>query len=236
MSGGGGGLSKLGIALVIIFSISLLAIFAQLFYVFWRRRVFRRRTTSAGGGADEASRYSSSESAITSTAPSKELLYFFCIRPQFRLDQSSLTANSGGSEVNSNHESDVEVIDIDLLKIQGVFGPPRFLFTIKEEEREGTESPGKPTPCPAENEMKNIVDYEKRRGVSLEECFRSAEDDTAVVAEVEVEIDERSDVVTPFSTPCASPVYFTPSASPVHDVVNGRSTGESLIITSHNSG
>lgn len=225
MSGGGGGLSKLGIAFVIIFSISLLAIVAQFFYVLWRRRAFRRRTSSAGGGADEASRYSSSESI----APSKELLYFFCIRPQFCLDRIS----SGGDEVNSNHESDVEVIDIDLLKIQGVFGPPRFLFTIKEEEREGMESPAKPTPpCPAENEMtKTVVDDGKRDGGSLEECFRTVED-TAVV--VEVEIDDRTvDYdATPFSTPCASPVYFTPSASPTHEVVDGRSAGETFVITS----
>ncbi|XP_057805279.1 uncharacterized protein LOC131020475 [Salvia miltiorrhiza] len=211
--GGGGALSKLGIALVIIFAISVLAIFTQLFYVFWRRLVFRRRTSAASGGGDEISRYSSSESA--SSAPSKELLYFFCVRPQLHLDQSSLTANSGGGERNSDHESDVEVIDIDLLKIQGVFGPPRFLFTIKEEEREGTESPAKTTPFPAENEMKEVVGDEKRGSVSLEECLRSA---------VEVEIDDRDDT-TPFSTPCASPLYFTPSASPVHEAVNGRSTG-----------
>lgn len=221
MSGGGGGLSKLGVVLVIIFAISLLAIFTQLFYVLWRRRVFRRRTSFAGGGGDEVSRYSSSESAFSSIAPSKELLYFFCIRPQYRLDGSSLTANSGGNERDSNQESDVEIIDIDLLKIQGVLGPPRFLFTIKEEEREGMESPAKTTPCPAENEMKKSVDDGNRGTASLEECLRS----TAV----EVEVD---DDTTPFSTPCASPVYFTPSASPVHEAVNGRSAGETLIITS----
>lgn len=219
-----GGLSKLGVALVIIFAISLLAIFTQLFYVLWRRRVFRRRTSFAGGGGDEVSRYSSSESAFSSIAPSKELLYFFCIRPQYRLDRSSLTANSGGNERDTSHESDVEIIDIDLLKIQGGLGPPRFLFTIKEEEREGMESPAKTTPCPAENEMKKNVDDGNRGPASLEECLRSAED-TAVEVEA-------NDDATPFSTPCASPVYFTPSASPVHEAVNGRSPGETLIITS----
>lgn len=214
MSGGGGGLSKLGVSLVIIFAISLLAIFTQLFYVLWRRRVFRRRTSFVAGVGDEVSRYSSSESAFSSIAPSKELLYFFCIRPQYRLDRSSLTANSSGNERDTNHESNVEIIDIDLLKIQGVLGPPRFLFTIKEEEREGMESPANTTPCPVENQMKYNVDDGNRGRASLEECLRSAE---------EVEID---DDATPFSTPCASPLYFTPSASPVHEVVNGRSAGK----------
>ncbi|KAG6401623.1 hypothetical protein SASPL_138487 [Salvia splendens] len=205
-SGGGGGLSKLGISLVIIFAIALLAIFAQVFYIIWRRLAFRRRTSAASGGGDGISRYSSSEST-----PSKELLYFFCVRPQLDLDRTSPVAISGGVDGrNSNRESDAEVIDIDLFKIQGVFGPPRFLFTIKEEEREGTESPA---PCPAEDE--------KRGGVSLEECFRS-EEETAV--EVKIDDCSRDDDATPFSTPCASPLYFTPTASPVHAVVNGRST------------
>ncbi|XP_047956017.1 uncharacterized protein LOC125201802 [Salvia hispanica] len=199
-SSGGGGLSNLGISLVIIFAIALLAIFAQVFYIIWRRLAFRRRTSAAS-----SSRYSSSEST-----PSKELLYFFCVRPQLDLDRTSPAAIDGR---NSNRESDVEVIDIDLLKIEGVFGPPRFLFTIKEEEKEGTESPAKTAV--------EIVGDEKRGGVSLEECFRSEEET------VEVKIDDcsRDDDATPFSTPCASPLYFTPTASPVHAVVNARSTG-----------
>lgn len=224
--GGGGGLSKLGVTLVIVFAIALLVIFAQAFYVLWRRLVFRRRTS--GGGGDEVSRYSSSESGLI--APSKELLYFFCVRPQFRLD---LTADSGGVERNSRRESDVEVIDIDLLKIQGAFGPPRFLFTIKEEEREEVESPAKKTlSCPAENEVRKIVGEEKRGSVSLEDCFRSAAEETAaaeVVVEVEIDDPSVDDGATPFSTPCASPVYFTPSASPVHEAVNSRSTGVATV-------
>ncbi|KAG6403882.1 hypothetical protein SASPL_136116 [Salvia splendens] len=206
--GGGGGLSNLGISLVIIFTIALIAIFAQVFYIIWRRLAFRRRTSAGGDGI---SRYSSSEST-----PSKELLYFFCVRPQLDLDRTSISGGVDGR--NSNRESDVEVIDIDLLKIQGVFGPPRFLFTIKEEEREGTES------LPAEDEATEIVGDEKRGGVSLEECFRS-EEETAVVVEVKTDDCSRDDDATPFSTPCASPLYFTPTASPVHAVVNGRSTG-----------
>lgn len=222
--GGGGGLSELGVTLVVIFAIAILVIVAQFLYVLWRRLVFRRRTSAAGG--DEASRYSSAESDLA--APSKELLYFFCVRPQFRLDRGSPSLNSGGGERNSSREPEAEVIDIDLLKIGGAFGPPRFLFTIKEEEREEVDSPAKKTPFPAENEPRKIVGEEQRGGVSLEDCFRTAEESAVVVEVVEMDInDDQSgdDDATPFSTPCASPAYFTPSASPAREMVNGRSTG-----------
>ncbi|KAK6126445.1 hypothetical protein DH2020_039833 [Rehmannia glutinosa] len=226
MSGGGGGLSKLGTALTIIFAISLLVLFAELFYVLWRRRVFRRQTNNVGGGGDGdvVSHFSSSDSTFsTSIASSKDLLYFFCVRPQFRLERSSATANinTEANNLNSNPQPEIEVIDIDLLKIQGMFGPPRFLFTIKEEEREDLESSGEKSLCPAlgKEVTKKIDDGDEIR-VSLEEYLKAAAEES-VVAETK---DLRVDDATPFSTPCASPMYFTPSASPVHEVVNGRST------------
>ncbi|KAK4432614.1 hypothetical protein Salat_1023600 [Sesamum alatum] len=227
--GGGGGLSKIGTALAIIFAISLVVLFAELFYVLWRRRVFRRQTNpDGGGGGVEVSQYSSSDSSFSSIASSKELLYFFCIRPQFCFDRHSVTANATANDLNSNQQSDMEVVDIDLLKIQGMFGPPRFLFTIREEEREDMESPAeKSLHSAAEKEVNKETDDYIRSRVSLEECFKAAEE--SVVA---VEIDDDCGVVddaTPYSTPCDSPVYFTPSASPVHDVVSGRSPEAGVI-------
>ncbi|KAL0333536.1 UNVERIFIED_CONTAM: hypothetical protein Sangu_1509800 [Sesamum angustifolium] len=216
--GGGGGISKLGAALAIIFAISLVVLFAELFYVFWRRRVFRRQTNAVGGGGgDEVSQYSSSDSSFSSIASSKELLYFFCIRPQFCFDRNSETTNATANDLGCNQQSDMEVVDIDLLKIQGMFGPPRFLFTITEEEREDVESPAEKSLRPAAEKdvNKETGDYNRSR-VSLEECFKAAEE-TSVVA---VEIDDGGvDDATPYSTPCDSPVYFTPSASPVREVV-----------------
>ncbi|KAL3646949.1 hypothetical protein CASFOL_009493 [Castilleja foliolosa] len=220
MSGGsGGGVSKLATALIIIFAISLLTLLAELFYVFWRRCVFHRQANSVRGGRDEIPQISSSESTFSSVTPSKNFLYFFCVQPrQFRLNRNSAAANSEADDLNSyRQQSEMEVnIDIDLLKIQGMFGPPRFLFTIKEEEKEGLDSPAEKSLCVGSRENgESKIGDEKVCRVSLEEHFK--------VAEMAVGIDDGSVVdATPFSTPCVSPSYFTPLASPVHEAVTGE--------------
>lgn len=200
-------LSKLGISLTIVFVISLLALLAQLFYVFWRRRVFRRQTY-IGGGADHLSIYSSTESGFSS----KEFFFFFCMR-----SNSNSMAVTG--DRNPNRRLDMEVVDIDLLKLQGMFGPPRFLFTIKEEEREGFESPSDKSLHSAEKEAKKIDELNRSNRVSLEECFKAAD------AVVEIDGGEGNDA-TPFTTPCASPVFLTPSSSPDDKAFNVPMTEE----------
>ncbi|PIN03299.1 hypothetical protein CDL12_24176 [Handroanthus impetiginosus] len=231
MSGGGGGLSKLGIALTIIFVISLIALFAQLIYAFWRRRVFRHQsnTGGGGGGADHLSIYSSSDSTFSS----KELLYFFCIRSHSRLESSTITATSSNHDPNSNRQLDMEVVDIDLLKLQGMFGPPRFLFTIKEEEKEDLESPADKSLHSAGKAAKEIPEGNRNNRLSLEECFKAAEEP---VVELEIIDGAGGHETTPFSTPCASPVYFTPSASPVHDVVDDEAVEEDRISSESRTG
>ncbi|CAA3025095.1 Hypothetical predicted protein [Olea europaea subsp. europaea] len=212
MSSGRGGLSKLGTALTIIFVIALVALFIEIFYVLWRRRVFRRQnpTVLQGGcgGGDQLSQYSS-DCSVSSTASSKELLYFFCIRPR--------ETNSNTDGPNSNAPPQM---DIDVLKLQGMHGPSRFLFTINEEEREDFELPL------AEKDQNQSETVSLEEGVNLTE--ESQEEFVVVVVaaaaaaaaeEAEEEVDHVRDIdATPFSTPCASPVYFTPSASPVHEL------------------
>ncbi|KAK2655422.1 hypothetical protein Ddye_008474 [Dipteronia dyeriana] len=85
-----------------------------------------------------------------------------------------------------------EVLDDDeLAKWQlGMYGPSRFLFTIKEEEREGTET---------ETETKTEV-------VGVNKVIIRVVDD-----------EPEEEQTTPFSTPCASPPYYTPSPSPTRD-------------------
>ncbi|XP_051113752.1 uncharacterized protein LOC127239583 [Andrographis paniculata] len=180
--GGGGGISRLAVAL--------------LFYVLWRRRVFRRRTDPAGdvGGGDAVSQYSSSESNSSAAAYSKELLYFF----------SFIIGNSNSSvDLNSDRRSDIEAADVDLLKIHGVFGAPKFLFTVTENDREV--------------EVEEKIEPVDENG----DCTPS--EDLAPATETE-NYGRSLDETTPFSTPCGSPLYFTPTASPVHDEINRRSS------------
>ncbi|KAL2534532.1 hypothetical protein Adt_07883 [Abeliophyllum distichum] len=219
MSTGGGGLSKLGTALTIIFVISVVALFTELFYVLWRRRVFRRQNPtviqgSGGVGGDQISQYSS-DCSVSSAPSSKELLYFFCIKPR--------ETNSNTDRQNSNAPSQLEVVDIDVLKLQGMYGPSRFLFTINEEEREDFE-----LPCAEKDQNQSETVISSEEGFSLDE---ESPEELVVVAVAEEEVDHvRSIDATPFSSPCASPVYFTPSASPVHElVVNARSTEEGSV-------
>ncbi|KAL2533470.1 hypothetical protein Adt_06821 [Abeliophyllum distichum] len=215
MGGGGvGGLSKLGKVLTIIFVISLVALFAELFYVLWRRRVFRRKNplATSDGGGDQLSHSSCSDSSFLSIASwpsSKELLYSFFIRSHSRVEHNSVTPTSDRDNLNSNGPSEMEEIDIDVMTLQEMYGPPRFLFTIKEEEREELEAVAEKI----DNNNNN------KENVSLQECFIVAEESSDVVVAVAVDIDDHDGCDTlPFSTPCASPMYFTPSSSPVHDI------------------
>ncbi|KAL2554197.1 hypothetical protein Fot_07819 [Forsythia ovata] len=216
MGGGGGvgGLSKLGKVLTIIFVISLVVLFAELFYVLWRRRVFRRKNPLATSdcGEDQLSHCSSSDYSFLSIASwpsSKELLYSFFIRSHSRAEPNSVTPTSDRDNLNSNGPSEMEEIDIDVMKLQEMYGPPRFLFTIKEEEREELEAV-------AEKSDNNNNNKEK---VSLQENFIAAEESPEVGVAVAVDIDDHGGCdATPFSSPCASPMYFTPLSSPVHDI------------------
>ncbi|KAG8376822.1 hypothetical protein BUALT_Bualt09G0103800 [Buddleja alternifolia] len=203
-SGDSSGLSKLSTALIVVLVISVVALFAQLLYSWWRRRVFRRQINT-----DQLNIYNSSSDSSFSY---KELIYFFCIRSHSRIESKSVTATSTNGDRNSNRRSDIE-----LLKLQGIFAPPRFLFTIKEEDREDLELPADKSIFFQDKEVNKIDGDSRFQKVSLEECFTAA-DESAVA--VEIDVDDGCDT-TPFSTPCASPAYFTPLASPVHKVIKG---------------
>lgn len=191
------GLTKLGTILTVVFIVSLLALVAELLYVLWRRQNFRRRS-------DPFYR-----------TPSKEqLLYFFCWKNQSRVEPA------GNPQVPASEDleaaSAAAVVDDDVAKWQlGVNGPSRFLFTIKEEDREGTE-----TETENDQAMKS-----SSKTVCIEAAESSASDEDVVVVTIEA-VDEG----TPFSTPCASPPYYTPSPSPTHDKFS-PGNGEDLIVS-----
>ncbi|KAK0584874.1 hypothetical protein LWI29_020062 [Acer saccharum] len=186
------GLTKLGTVLTVVFSVTILALVFELIYVLWRNRVFRRRSDPE------------SPSDPFYITPSKEqLLYFFCWKNPSRVEPSvtpGVLEHPGGAEV---------VDDDELAKWQqGMYGPSRFLFTIKEEEREGTETE-------TENEATRIktVCVDDKAEDDSESCLSEAVGVNNVIVRVVVDQEE----TTPFSTPCASPPYYTPSPSPTRD-------------------
>ncbi|XP_057466743.1 uncharacterized protein LOC130756269 [Actinidia eriantha] len=130
----------------------------------------------------------------TSAAVSKELLYFLCWKQQARVEPDK-RIGSGRSDPGEPEEV------IDILKLQEMYGPSRVLFTIKEEEREEAES--EKSLSSAEKVIK------KTRRVTLEGCFMVAGD-----SEVRIAGDLET---TPYSTPCDSPLYYTPTASPARE-------------------
>lgn len=101
------------------------------------------------------------------------------------------------------------------MKWQCLYGPSRVLFTIKEEEREGFDSEN----CSSAE----IVLKTKRACYTTTTAATTATESGCRggnVEEVAVTIDLSE--TTPFSTPCASPPYFTPSSSPSRELGNGK--------------
>lgn len=120
-------------------------------------------------------------------------------------DATTTAVDSEAAAVEGDDDDDD---DDELEKWQAMYGPSRVLYTIKEEEREGID-------YSAENsaDRSEATSHEKR-DINLRDCFsgpvKMVDDDFAV----DVDVEE----ATPYSTPCASPPYFTPSPSPGHDV------------------
>ncbi|XP_027177038.1 uncharacterized protein LOC113776141 [Coffea eugenioides] len=215
------GLSKHGAALTIIFVLSLVALFAQLFYFLWRRRVFQPQTppqaatttapTNSHTFSDPSTNFASSLSSS-----SKELLCFLC------LSSSRVEPTSTPPSLNSTAQGEDDMEVIDIFKLRNLYGPSRVLFTIKEEDSENDVEPEKSAVCSSATTKPNTT----AKRVSLEECFNAA-DDGSIGEEAEAVValaiggdrinnaGDQSGVMTPISTPCESPLYFTPSASPV---------------------
>ncbi|XP_059281467.1 uncharacterized protein LOC132035198 [Lycium ferocissimum] len=204
-------LSPLGTALTIIFIISLLALFTQLLFLLWRRR--RRRNNIPIHVHENVQEPSSSSS--------KELLLFlFCLKTQ----ETNVSRVEPDPDPNPSSHDLVEMELIDFLKLHDMYGPSRFLFTINEEEREDLESE---------------KSDEKMKSMSLKECVKIDEESPEnspenlpelpevmpelpkkelvgeeLPEEVAIDYDSMENKTTPFSTPCDSPFYLTPVASP----------------------
>ncbi|KAK7345247.1 hypothetical protein VNO77_15841 [Canavalia gladiata] len=138
--------------------------------------------------------------AVTLAALAIEVVYMLWrrhqrLRPHVRVEpqETSLPCSSSSP---SERERELELeLEQQVMKWQCLNGPSRVLFTIKEEEREELESEnGSSAECSAVA-VKMLTER-----VAVEE----------VVLAIEGLLNE----TTPFSTPCASPPYYTPHASP----------------------
>ncbi|KAF5729586.1 hypothetical protein HS088_TW21G01753 [Tripterygium wilfordii] len=141
-------LSSVGLGLSVVFGCLLLALVAELYYLlWWKKRIPNREI--------EDDRYSS---------PAKQLLFMFCWRKPSSLSHTALNPQELCSSVSvtdtlvhdpetqlrnlhsnkdlllksyGNNDDDMET---ELLRLNSLSGPPRFLFTIVEETREDLES------------------------------------------------------------------------------------------------
>ncbi|XWS56057.1 hypothetical protein CRYUN_Cryun09bG0054100 [Craigia yunnanensis] len=194
-------LTKLGIAIIGIFATCLLGLIIQLVYALWRKRRFSQRS---GGTRSVDSEFSNSPFYA---APSKELLYFICWKNQpARVEPSSVVVSPTPTEAATAADSEAVAVEDDdeLAKWQALYGQPRVLYTIKEEEREAADS--------VENSADQSEAKSEKR-VCLRDCFSGEVVETANDVAILVDVEE----ATPYSTPCFSPPYLTPSPSPGRD-------------------
>ncbi|KAF7805471.1 uncharacterized protein G2W53_037632 [Senna tora] len=117
--------SGLGIGLSVVFGCLLLALISQLYYLLWWKK---RR----------------SEAAIGNEKESKGMLHGLSLHSQTKILESDVEL---GASVTTNNSKDVllkafgdESVESELMRLHNLAGPPRFLFTIKEETKEDLES------------------------------------------------------------------------------------------------
>lgn len=193
--------------LTVVFVFGLFLLVIQIIYVLWRRRSLHGRNLSISAGAQF-----SDDSFFSPQQPSKELLYFFCWKNQASRIEPAATAPPL-PVVSPPSEADVE----EMLKWNGIYGPPRGLFTIREEEREEIIEASQVGGNNNVNVVVTIADVEERDETTRSDVVLHEEVDGFVV---DVEVLGGVDEATPFDTPCGSPPYYTPSPSPPrNDVV-----------------
>lgn len=138
--------SGLGLGLSLVFGCLLLALVAELYYLlWWKKRITDREIEEEYGNF------------------AKEFFHFICWkRASSSSSSSSSLANNNSAHQESKdsdlngHEPDPELglggkdlllksigeegVESELMRLHNLAGPPRFLFTIKEETREDLES------------------------------------------------------------------------------------------------
>ncbi|KAF3653558.1 hypothetical protein T459_15463 [Capsicum annuum] len=196
-------LSSVGLALSVVFGCLLLALIAELYYLlWWKNRILK--TNLEDGYTNSKTRefcyMFCGKSSSTTTSKSQEI----CSSDAQLVHEPTQIQLQVGSNVDTNSDFWFKPFGDD--EFMGGFGPPRFLFTIKEETKEDLES-----------EDGRVSNSRKRsRTRSLSDLCNS----------------NNLSVETPFLTPLASPSCFTPPLSPIVMPTNGFSFNPFLESTS----
>lgn len=171
-------LSSLGIGLSLVFGCLFLAFVAELYYLLWWKKRIASRHIEDG--------YSSS---------ARELFHLLCSKKSSSLGSTELDPHT--SDAPDHDSDDMQLksfgengLETEIMRLQNYSGPPRLLFTIKEETKEDLESD--------DGKSKGADDNKSRkgsRGRSLSDLLVAVE--------------------TPYLTPLSSPPYFTPPLTPL---------------------
>lgn len=132
-----GSFSGLGIGLSFVFGCILMGLVAEVYYLlWWKKRIANSGTSSSSREIEEFS-------------------FLFCWRKPSFSHSSRSSQELTNSVRNPQEQEDIEMgsskdlgvkgyceegIETELMRIHNLCGPPRFLFTIKEESKEDLES------------------------------------------------------------------------------------------------
>lgn len=169
-------LSSVGLGLSVVFGCLFLALIAELYYLLW----WKKRLTTRDIEDDYIFCWKK-PSSLSSTA----------LNPQALCSSTDTQVHEPQAQVQSNKDMWLrpfgeDSVETELLRMQNLSGPPRFLFTIKEETKEDLES----------------EDAKSRGDKSRKGSRTRSLSDLLLIVE------------TPFLTPLASPSCFTPPLTP----------------------
>lgn len=132
-------LSSLGIGLSLVSACLLLALVAEIYYLFW----WKKRSTNRDIEDNYFSLFrlicSKRPPSLSSTAALDPLDISTSGNPA-SVSDDGLNMSSGKDHLLRTYGGGDDTMDVELSRLHGLSGPPRFLFTIKEETKEDLES------------------------------------------------------------------------------------------------
>lgn len=177
---------RLGLSLV--FGCLLLALVAELYYLLW----WKKRISKGGGEIEDGYNDNSKATDFFHHKSCWRNPSSSSLRSDTQVHEPQVQFHGGDSNKDFWYKPFGEDGDGDddddneLMRLQNMAGPTRFLFTIKEETKEDMES---------EDGKSKDRSRKGSRSRSLSDLFQVVE--------------------TPYLTPIASPPYFTPPLTPV---------------------